>query len=52
MARCIRCGRKIKSKNSIERGYGNSCAKHMEEEKIIYKTLEDFGINDKTTSGK
>jgi DNA-directed RNA polymerase subunit RPC12/RpoP len=40
--KCLRCGRELKNEKAIERGYGYSCFQHTKEQKVIYKTLEDY----------
>lgn len=43
MSSCLRCGRKLKNKESQKRGYGSSCYKKIKEEtKNDYKTKEEI----------
>lgn len=39
---CLRCGRKLLHEESIERGYGNCCYKHVMKERAQYKNLFDL----------
>lgn len=41
---CKRCGRILKNKESIDRGYGTGCFKKIHEETEQIITLEDFNI--------
>ena len=43
MSSCLRCGRKLKSKESKKRGYGSYCYKKVNEEvKNDYITKEEI----------
>ena len=40
--RCKRCSRVLKNKKSIDIGYGTSCFKKMNEEKINQKSIMEY----------
>lgn len=43
MSNCLMCGRPLKNKISIQRGYGSSCYKKIKEEtKKDYKTKDEI----------
>lgn len=44
MVVCGKCGRILKNKESIERGYGSGCYRKYINVKPNYKTLEDFNL--------
>lgn len=47
--KCRRCGRKLKTSESIEKGFGHTCFKKYETMKENgFRTLEDFDIHEKT----